>query len=104
MKGMFGVSETVMKEKGFNADEPQEGISNSSQGKPRARYLMAVRGNASVYDLIVQMDDKSNLFFDPGKSMPQANPVFFGCFRNSMMQAAEPASAQEASVKFFCCA
>ena len=101
---MCGVSETVMKAERLNAAEPQEGIANSSQSIPCAGYLKAIRGNAPVDGLIVHMDNQIDLIFDLGKSMPQANPVFLWCLRNSMMQAAEPAPAQQEFVKCFCCA
>ena len=104
MKACLDVSETVLKKEGFNTVDPQEGIANSSHGKPCAGYFTAVRGQAPVYGLIVHMDNQNDLIFDPGKSMPQANPVFPWCLRDSMMQAAEPAPAQEAFVKCFCCA
>jgi hypothetical protein len=65
---------------------------------------MSVRGCKSVDDLLVHMDDKFNLFFDLGKSIPKTNPVFLWCFRNNMFQAAEPAPAQEEFKNIFCCA
>ena len=56
-----------MKTQGFNAGKPQEGIANSSKGKPCAGYLMVVGGNTTVNGLIVQINNQPNLFFDFGK-------------------------------------
>ena len=60
---------SVLKTEGFYTGEPQAGAANSSQGKPPAGYLMAVRGRDSVNGFVVHMDDKSNLLFDLGKSI-----------------------------------
>jgi hypothetical protein len=95
---------TVLKTEGFYTGEPQEGAANSSQGKPHAAYLMTVRGRDSVDSFVVHMDDKSNFFFDLGKSNSKTNPVFFWCFRNNMLQTAVAAPTQEEFKNIFCCA
>ena len=99
---VLSLLETIVKTKGFHAGEPQAGMTHFSKGLPGTRYLRTVWGDASVNGIVVHMDDLSNLFFDIGESIPQAQPVFPGRFGNGIAQTADPAPLEKPSIDFFC--
>lgn len=91
----LAILKAVLKPESFYSCGPQERAANSAQGTLYVWYSMLIEWNAAVNRLIVQVDDKSNLFVNFWKPMPQPSPVFFWCFWSGTVQTAEPAPTQE---------